>query len=275
MFTVVHDSPQTVWAPVINTDTLYVGQLVRSANEGVQPIAVANGVNDRVNKLTGAGDTGTANNAIFGVIVGTNKRTPTFNTTQKAESITYVAPASANTDDYFGVEGPWAKGDLQAMVEIVPITPSTVLRGKIFNGAYGTAPTETALSGTPTTVAGTSAAVDASGLAALATIYFRSGIATGAYRVTDDTSTTALTWDLPLATAPAAGDLVCRVNGLRPIGLSLAYIDSEGMYIDAGAALTSHYLMLDVLRLDLSVAGNEYVEFRFNTSTCLAMDLIA
>ena len=44
------------------------------------------------------------------------------------------------------------------------------------------------------------------------------------------------------------------------------------MYIDGSAALTSNYLFINVLKLDLEVAGKEYVEFNFNAQHFVAVD---
>jgi len=251
MFTIAHGPVQKIWAPVINTDTLYVGQIVVVGNEGVSPLPTALGVNDTTTK-----------SVPFGVVVGTNRKSPLFDSTNKAEYITYADPSTAGNEDYVMTEGPWAKGDLQAMVEVALIDSTTILKGKIFNAAYGTAPAATALSGTPTTTTATSAATS-TGIANLSTLYFRDGAARGSYRVTDDTSTTALTWDLPTVNAAASGDIVVRVP-LRPQGESYMQVGAEGNYINSGADLSLNYYAISVVRLDLSTAGNEYCEFRFD-----------
>jgi hypothetical protein len=251
--TVVHaNCDQGLWSPVINTDTLYNGQLVVVGNEGLAPLAAA----------TGAGDT-TGKQVPFGVVIGNNLKTPNFDATYNRDAVTYSSPATAGSEDYVGVEGPWAKGDKQAMVKFLPITAQTVLKAPLYTDTLGTAPTVGTLSGTPTTVAATSSAVEEAGVASLSTLYVRSGGQEGSYRVTDDTSTTALTWDLPLNAAPVAGDTVVRIN-LRPQGLSRMQIGTEALFIDTGATVTTNYFLIDVIRLDLSEAGREYVEFRFH-----------
>jgi len=251
-FQIVHGDTQPIWSPVINTDTLYNGQVVVVGNEGIAPLVAA----------VGAGDT-TGKQVPFGVVIGNNLKTPSFSSTYNTDSITYVDPSSAGADDYVGVEGPWAKGDKQAMAKIQLVTAQTVLKAPLYTDTLGTTPTVGTLSGTPTTVAATSSAVEEAGVASLSTLYVRSGGQEGSYRVTDDTSTTALTWDLPLNAAPVAGDTVVRVN-LRPQGLSRMQIGTEGLFIDTGATVTTNYFLIDVIRLDLSEAGREYVEFRFH-----------
>jgi hypothetical protein len=253
-FEVVHGdtSNQSLWAPLINTDTLYVGQLLISGNEGVAPLAAA----------TGAGDT-TGKQVPWGVTIGTNRKTPVFDTTYNSDSIVYAAASGAGSEDYVGVEGPWKRNDRVAMVEYLPLTAQTVLRAPLYTDTIGTAPTVGTLSGTPTTTAATSSAVEEAGVASLSTMYVRSGAAAGSYRVTDDTSTTAITWDAELGTASASGDTIVRVN-LRPLGTCRAQIGTEALFIDTGATVTTNYFLIDVVRLDLSEAGREYVEFRFH-----------
>lgn len=279
-FSIVHGSPQEIWGPVLNTDTLYVGQLVIATNEGVMPFAQASGLGDQSTKMEGValisdGAAATCNNQLFGVVIGTNKRTPTYEKTNKAEYITYVDPNAATSSDYFGVEGVWGKGDLMAMVKIALITSESVLRGPISNAGVGTALTVETVASTNTTVTATIAsAADFTPVASEATVYFRTGPAAGAYRIMDGTSTTALQWDIATVVAPAVGDrLVCA--NLRTLGQCKIMLDSESMYIDNSAALTSHYHLIDVLRLELSEAGNEYADFRFSTYSMLSFDDIA
>ncbi len=272
------ESSYKPWYPLINTDTLYVGQLVKCNNEGVEPWDVASGVGDSTIKTDTAkaliADGGSANNALWGVVIGTNKRVPSFDTTYKTESITYVAPSSATNEDYFGVGGAWAQGDLQAMVQVALITADTILKAPLFNAAYGTAPTEVSVTTATSTVAVTTGAVDVAPVASLGTVYFRAGANRGAYRITDGTSTTDITWDLELVSSPTTSDKAVHVN-LRTGGMSRMQIDSEGTYIDTGAALTSDYHFIDVISLDLSTAGLEHVIFRFNPYTMLPFDDIA
>jgi len=243
-----------VWVPIVDSDTCYVGQIVAcQANEGVVPIGAASGANDTTGKLVP-----------MGVVIGTNNRRPSYDSTYKTEKITDATPL-ATTTEFTGVEGPWAKGDRQAMVEVALIDQCTVLKGRLFNAAYGTAITVgTVSTGDSNGVSCTSSAVEVAGVAGLASLYFRGGANAGAYRITDDTSTTAITWDKPTYAAVAVGDTLVRANGLRVFGPSRAQFDSEATYIDNSAALTSDYYGLDVIKLDLSKAGEEHVYFRFN-----------
>jgi len=253
-FEVVEGSPRSIWTQIVDSDTLYVGQIIEcQANEGSAPVGAASGAADTTGKIVP-----------YGVVLGTNLYTPSFDTTQNADKITDATPL-ASTTEFVLHEGVWAKGSRVAMVEIALITPETILKGPIYNAAVGTAPTlGTVTTGDANGVSCTVNAMDVAGVAGLASIYFRGGANQGAYRVTDDTSTTALTWDKPTYKAVAVDDTLVRVNGLRPNGPSYAQFDSESMYIDCAAALTSDYYVLDVIKLDLSEAGKEHCFFRFN-----------
>lgn len=253
-FEIVFGSPYSVWAPIVDLDTIYVGQLVEcQGNEGVAPIAAASGANDTTGKIVP-----------MGVVIGTNLKTPVFDSTYKTEKITDVSPL-ANTVEYVGVEGPWSKGDKQAMVKVAIIDANTILKGPIFNTTYGTALTVgTVSTGDTNGVSCTTSALDVAGVAVLSTLYFRTGANAGTYRVTDDASTTAVTWDKATTAAVAIGDTLVRSVGLRPIGPSRLQLDSESMFIDGAAALTTDYYGVDVIKLDLREAGKEHVYFRFN-----------
>ena len=270
---IVHGVPQTAWYPVINTDTLYVGQLVRAKNEGVEPIAVASGIADsshrsRVNSILAEPSSG--NNTIFGLVIGTSNKTPSFSTTYNAEQITYASPnaAAVNTNTYTGVGGPWARGDNIAYVKVALLDSTITLRSPLYQSSsiVGTAPTVGTVTASTSGLTVTTATVGVTGVASQSTLYFRSGNAAGAYRVTDDTSATVHAWDIPFSSTAASaqvGDTVVKVN-LRPVGKCRAQVSNEALWLDSGAAVTTNYFSVDVVRLDLSKAGGEYVDFRFD-----------
>ncbi len=261
-FSVVHGSPQTIWVPVQPGDTLYtgciVGQDISGAVEGILPLGQAAGAGNTTNK-----------DLPFGVVVGNNNvaGNVVYDATQKTEYITECAAGSIHgaTTKYTGVEGPHPKGDPRAMVEVAIIDPCTVLRGPIYNAAVGTAPTVTAVTtgNTSGVAATTTATSDVATVAQFSTIYFRTGANRGVYRRLDSASDTTHTWDAAVKSDVAVGDSVLTINGLNTFGLSLMQIDAQGLYIDAAAALSSDYFHINVLRLDLSEAGNEYCEFQF------------
>lgn len=274
-FQIVHGVPQMQWYPVLNTDTLYVGQLVRASNEGVAPLRRAIGVGDVSARKTTVGlsaDGGSTaiNNAIFGVIVGTNAKTPSFSTTYNAEQITYASPnaTTVTTDTYAFNAGPWAKGENLAMVKVAILDPTVTLRANLYQSSsvVGTAPTVGTVSASTSGLTATTATVGLTGVASLSTVYFRTGNAAGTYRVTDDASATVHAWDIPLNSTGAnaqLNDTLVKVN-LRPVGKCRAQVDTEALWINSGASATGSFFMIDVVRLDLSSSGREYVDFKFD-----------
>lgn len=252
-FEVVEGSPRSLWAPIVDSDVIRVGSIVAcQANEGVVPMGAASGANDTTNKLVP-----------WGVVIGTNAKTPVTDTTNLTEQITDASPHGSTTE-YVSHEGVWYRGDRQAMVNIALITPETILKGPLYNAAVGTAPTvATATAGSAAGVTVTGNAVDSAGVAVLSTVYFRSGPNMGQYRITDDTSTTVVAWDKPTVNDTTVGDTYVRVN-LRALGPSRAQFDAEALYIDVAAALTADYYGIDVIKLDLREAGKEHAYFKFN-----------
>lgn len=260
-FEVVQGSPQTIWAPIVDSDTIYVGQLVKFAKgtEGVQPLADAQG----------AGDT-TAKQVVLGVCIGTNNKTPNFNTTYNTEYITDATPLSSTTE-FVGVEGPYPKGGKVAMAKIALITPSTVVKGPVRDGGVSTAMTEATVT-EPGNASAVGCTVDGIGWpntvgdahVGSSTIYFRTGNNKGQYRIKDNDDSTNQTWDKPLYSSVSSGDKLVAVNGLVPVGPARMALGTEALYIDGGDANSSaDYFAIIVHRLDLSESGNEYCEFRF------------
>lgn len=252
------EMPKTVWMPVDATDTLYVGQIVTSGSDGVLPLGAASGVNNLSNNTS----------LPFGIVVGTNYRKPVYNSTYKANSITGVA-ASASQDDIEKVGGHgfgMATGDFQAKVEVAIITPSTVIEGQFFNGAYGTAMstfTLTVASADGGITAPTGATTDFTPVADLCTMFCRSGNNAGAARITTDTSTTqpTVTHGFPNA-ALAVGDTFVRVPAR--MGMSYIQFDSESTYIEGSASPATNYFVVTVVAMDLWESGKETCHFMFN-----------
>ena len=255
---IVYHSPSTapilVWAPIVDSDTVYVGQIVAcQANEGIVPMGVASGANDASNLKVP-----------FGIVVGTNNYNEVWDSTYNTAKIVDATPLNSTTE-FVMVEGPWAKGDKVAMALVELIFPSTIIEADIWNATLGTATTVgTVTTGDTNGVSCTVNALEVAGVATLASLLFRSGANAGAYRITDDSSTTAVTWDKPTTKAVAIGDTIVRANGLRVLGPSRCQFDSESLFINSAAALTSDYYGIDVLRLDLKEASKEKVWFKFN-----------
>ena len=274
-FSVVHGSPQTIWCPMEDAVTLYVGGLcmVDSSGplHGVEPMDVACGVFNETNA-----------DWPFGVVIGTNRKNPVFSSTYNAEYITSPAAADAHDGasiDYVGVEGVWAKGDPIPMVKVALINPCTVLRGRIFGASYGTALTTlTATSFTAHGLAATTNAAQCTGEARMGTIYCRTGANAGTYRILDTSSTTVHTWTIAMKNELAVGDTFV-IAPIRFQGMSTIDWDGAAMYIDGThtpAVAGTDSFGVNVIRLDLSVSGEEYCEFMFDAGTfCLNIDRAA
>lgn len=264
-FSVVHGSPQTIWCQIEDSETIYVGQLLagQRAVEGMDVLGTASGVADTTNKRM-----------VFGVCVGNNAATPTYNSTYKTESITDASPAT-NTAIFTGREGPGSLGGNEQWVQVAIIDPCTVLRGPIFNRVYGTALPECTVAASnghanqctidtsPPSHLGATTVMSIKGYQCC---YFRKGVNAGTYRMTDHNSSINFRWDKALKTAASHNDIIINVNGLRPWGHARMQLDSESMFIDGTAAASANNYDIIVHRLDLSTKGKEFAEFRFATT---------
>jgi hypothetical protein len=262
---VVSGSPQTIWTPIKDAATVYVGGLVTCDSsapaEGVEQLPDAAGVFNETN-----------NDIPLGVCIGTNRRSPLFNTTYKCEYITDPGATDAHDGasiEYWTQGDIWAKGDPIAMAKVALITPSTILRASIYNAAVGTGPT--ILTNTVASTDGLGITVNTCQCTPEAyptnTVYCRTGANAGAYRLGDAASATVMTWDKALRNDIAIGDtFVCvpmRFFGPSQImfdGTSATFVDCADAPVLAG---TNRWSVI-VTRLDLSVAGKEFVEFYFD-----------
>ena len=98
-----------------------------------------------------------------------------------------------------------------------------------------------------------------------ATVYARSGANEGLYRVADDTSATVHTWDHAMMEDIAIGDTFVKVFAKQ--GWGHTQFDAFGLYVNNGATVTSYYGIF-VESLDLRVAGEESLTFRFGANHC-------
>ncbi len=261
MFQVICGSPYRMWYPVDNVDrsswpTLYVGQIVQATSDGVNALGSASGVSDTGQKYVP-----------FGVVIGTNLRTPAYSTASLSDSITAVQPHTTTTE-FAGGNGPYIiHGDRSAAVEVALITPSTVLKGDIRHGAVSTALT-VMTSGASSTGAGMTftANIDFDAVAGdLTTVYCRSGANRGIYRVCTDHALAIKTFDHYWPYDIVSGDTWVAAP-LRNVGSSYCNFNSTSLWIEAdlGAASNSHSYILEIIELNLDVAGQEYAIFRFN-----------
>jgi hypothetical protein len=262
-FKVIEQPVRTCWFPVdYNAVTLYEGQLVNwsfaSSKQGVIAWAPA-----------GAADT-TADHSPLGVVLGFNNRAPVFNTTYKANYGTSVSTQAAQlARESVMVEGKMWKSDPALMAQVAVIGPNTVLKGRIFDTTYGTAPdvvTNTATSTDGSTI--TTAAVDHTYPAYNAMWYCRSGANMGLYRPSYSASTTSHTFYLTWPYDIAIGDTFVAVA--FSLGVTKMMTDSVGTYIeqwgnDHATSYTTNYFWSNVLEINLATAGDEYAIFSINS----------
>ena len=261
-FSLINQPMLVKWFPVdYNAVTLYEGQLVTwcfaDSGQGLKAYNVA-----------GAADT-TADQGPLGVVVGFNNRTPVFDATYKANyGLSVSTQAAQLAREWAMAEGMWSKGDPALLAQVAILDPTSIIKGRIFDTTYGTAPdvvTNTTASTDGSTI--TTAAVDHTYPAYNAMWYCRSGANMGLYRASYSASTTSHTFYLTWPYDIAVGDTFVPVA--ITLGTSKACFDSVGTYIeqwgnDHATSYTTNYLWLDVFELNLAEAGNEYAIFRIN-----------
>ncbi len=270
MFTIVEGPVRTFWVPSDGTSTYYMGQILsyvaasKANTPGtVVPLAVPSGAADTTNLQIPAG-----------VVVGFNRRTPrsvTVGTISREYDTGVVLMADEIAREYTGAEGMYSKGDPQVLIQIAEILPNTVLRGPVYNAAYGTAMgsvTSLVASATGFTTAGTGAwAAPEWGATAIAnahTLYCRTGANMGLYRTTNNTDSTAPDVTVAFPYAVAIGDTFVYAPFKQ--GHTGVYIGGPGLYIDSAKVPTligTTLFSVIVYKMDLSVSGREYVDFRF------------
>lgn len=263
-FEVVEAPLRTIWMPVgtaaaaATGATLYVGQLVTNT-----VATTTSGATPWVQ--SGTPDT----RCPFGVVVGTNAKEPTFNSTYNAEQITsQVTQATmvAQKLSFGNDSGQYNIADPTAMVKVAVIGPDTVLKGRLFNTTYGTALSVGTVSTGSTTGAGFTCATVGTGQTSIAyntTYQFRTGANVGIQRIGYDTgaSTGAKTVYLYFPYDIAVGDTVVAVNLAQ--GITNITFDALGTFVDAQAAQTATQVA-EILEINLRESGREYVIFRFN-----------
>lgn len=266
-FSVVESPVRTVWMPLDSSSTYYRGQIVSLV--GATKAQVAGGA---IIPLTAADDVSDTHGfqIPFGVILGFNDRTPVYGATvyaglEKCVGIITQADQIARLNTgIVGAEGMYAKNDPQPLAQVAVIGPNTVLRGPIYNAAYGTACTAVAdTAGTDTTgytTAGTTATSPFTPVANNCTIYCRTGANMGLYRVTNDTSATAPDTTVAFPYDVALGDTFVRVP--FKVGLSFIQINAA-LYVDQATGAGTNYFETCVWKMDLSTSGREYVDFSF------------
>jgi len=270
-FSVIENPLRTIWVPVDfanSAKTLYEGAIVGStlsssvpAGEGVDAIGAAAGASDTTGKAVP-----------FGVILGFNNSADsgTYSSTYMGQSATSVGTQALQVARSFrGAEGMFAKSDPMLLAKVAVIGADTILKGRIFNGAYGTAPTVYSNTAASSTGGGvTTSALGETPITYNHTWFCRSGANRGLYRTAYDTSTTTHTFYLTFPQDIAVGDTFCPVF-LR-LGTCAAQFDTASTYLEAQPDYSSNYYLIDVLELHLETAGEEYAIFKFNADQLCA-----
>jgi hypothetical protein len=251
-------SPMNLWIDVDATDVIRTGSLVcydGHITAGAFPMGIATGTCDSTDK-----------EVPFGVVIGSNDRTPVYDATSYLCNYTTGVTSIANiaARDWIGAEGQHQKGDGAAKVEVAVIAPGTVITGRIFKSAYGEAPdvlTVTTASSDGGITAMAANTHTYTGVADLHTAYCRTGANRGIYRICNNTTATALAFTTAMPNAIAVDDTFVAVP-LR-VGHGHMQLDGEGMYINGEAAINANYFGVTGLVLDLETAGNETYTFMF------------
>ena len=251
-FEVVSERPRVKWYPVANGQTLYVGQMVslNVSQSGCIALATSSGTPDT--------------DYPFGVIVGTNRKDSLWSSTYNAESIVGVQSQAAQLAvEKHGTEGPNAKvGDPLPMVQVALINTNTILKGRIFNGTYGTVLSEVTATGVTGGSAITTASITTSATFSQ-TWAATTGLNKGIYRVEATTHATTHTFTEYFPYDNAIGDKFKYVTLAE--GRSYAkFVD--GTHIDGYVATISAYHTIKVIELKLEETGNEYAIFQFTSN---------
>ena len=263
----ISESPmRTLWVPVNFANaakTVYAGAIVQKltassvpAGEGFQALGAASGHGDTSQKYIP-----------FGIAMGFNNAADvaTFSSTYCGDyGVSCGSVALQLARKFAGAEGMFKKSDPQLLMQIVLIDPCTIIKGRLFNGAYGTVlPTYTNTTADATGLTIVTAAVTFTPLAYNTTWYCVSGANRGLYRVAYSTSTTSHTFYIAWPYGVAVGD-VFRPAAVA-LGPSKAQFDATSTYVEMSAvSYGSNDYVLDVIDLDLSVSGSEWVKFKFN-----------
>ena len=254
-------SSQLLWVAVSETAEVFAGSLVQwdTDTAGVEVLGVASGAFDASN-----------DSVIAGLVVGTSNEVKVFEDgttvggTFRGQEITgVVSQANLLARTQIGNAGMYRKGEKMALVQIAVLDATTRLRARVYNATYGTALTLLTVTTASTDggVANTyiTNASDLASVANFSTIFCRSGANAGLYRVLSSTSTTTHLNDVGFPFTIAIDDTFVMVPQRQ--GYSRIQVDAQSTFIN-GAAITAYYgAFID--KMDLRVAGEESIEFRF------------
>lgn len=230
-------------------ETMYVGQLGMSGKIG--------GAGGHIQIADAASEAHENDQPILAIVTGVVDDSRTYSSTYYGDGSTYTttqATVAAN-----GV--PEVQG-------IVIVPGDTLIKGPIYNAAFGTALTEQTVTTASSTGVTITAANDAITDIAddFATAYCRTGANRGEYRVvTTSTSTTANTVTVPFPYAIAVGDVFVIASCV--LGHGGLDIPATANCIDGNNDMDAYY---DVYyhSIDLSESGKEFAIFSFMSKAC-------
>jgi hypothetical protein len=156
----------------------------------------------------------------------------------------------------------YSKGDPQALVQVARIDATTQIKGSIFLTTYGTAPT--VLTSTTASTTGDGFTTNAMGFAGIAdyqTFYCRTGANAGLYRISETTSQTVHTFQVPWPYDVAIGDTFVAAPVRKGHGRMQS--DTDCTFINSTSPYTTHNYNVIYDHIDLRFAGQEYAIFRF------------
>ena len=262
---VIEGAGRTYWAATDGSSAYYMGQIVTvikasaaNCNGTAVPLAVPAGAFDNTNMQIP-----------IGIVGGFNVRYPSYDSTTGLQKQTgVVTQANQLAVEQCCNEGMYVKGDVQLLVQITEILPHTVIRTPIFNTTYGVAPTvltaTTAMTDGAVTAITTNACDFGTPVAQMATIYCRTGVNAGIYRVTKDTSATQPGVTTAFPYNGGIGDTFVRVPFKQ--GNSTVYIAGPGLFFDCSKSpVAAGTTLFNVIcyRVNLQFPNLEYADFRF------------
>lgn len=233
-------------APIVRkglhtSETMYVGQLCMSG--------ITAGTGGHVQIADVAGEAQEDGFKIFGLVSGVVDGSRAYNSTYFGDSTTYTT-----TQATVAAYGP-------SEVEVTLIIPGiTLVKGPIFNGAFGTALTEvvaTSASSGGTTITSTSNAV--TDIAdSYTTAYCRSGANRGQYRIITNCGTGANVATVPFKYGIAVGDKFVIAGCI--LGTGWMYLGATANYIDGNNTMTNYYYVY-YHTVNLEESGKEFAVF--------------
>lgn len=247
----VNSAPIKMVVPI--SEDMYVGQLVMWDMGATAGIAGLGGV---VQIADVANEANEDDLPIAGVVSGVFSEERAYDGTYYGDKATYSTAQGTVADTGM------------SQVEIHRIIPNvTIIRGPIYDAAFGTALTElvvtTASSGGVLVTAANDAITDIADDCCIA--YCRSGANRGHYRIGTTTTTTVTTVTVPFPYGIVVGD-VFVVASVR-LGKGGLDFPATANCIDGNNDMNAFYSVV-YQKVNLKESGKEYAEFTFMAAAC-------